>query len=236
MRLTAEAGSVSAFHHLRRRILILEAASFSAADKAPPQPLLTHPTLPLSLSLFGSLFAPLDPVNHADHALEAANYVIKLSNCSAPRRRFGRVSASSCLTASLLHFPQVANQFYASFYGCLPLSPRLSFWNRRCGWPTPLAIHLELSGNSWTSCAGGILSDATRCNAARHIIAHPNPWYASQGAWPTAATLCAPEEFKSLCCKIPLSLSTFWVHGNLKIVLSQLILLIETIVFIPFVL
>lgn len=80
------------------------------------------PSLSLSPSLFGSLFAPLDPVNHADHALEAANYVIKLSNCSAPRRRFGRVSASSCFTASLLHFPQVANQFYASFYGCIPLS------------------------------------------------------------------------------------------------------------------
>lgn len=91
-----------------------------------------------------------------------------------------------------------------------PSHPRVYLWNRRCGWPTPLAIHLELSGNSWTSCAGGILSDATRCNAARHIIAHPNPWYASQGAWPTAATLCAPEEFKSLCCKISLSLSTFW--------------------------
>lgn len=120
MRLTAEAGSVSAFHHLRRRILILEAASFSAADEAPPQPLLTL-ILSLSLpSLFRSLSAPLDPVNHADRALEAANYVIKLSNCSAPRRRFGRVSASSCFAASLLHFPQVANQFYASFYGCIP--------------------------------------------------------------------------------------------------------------------
>lgn len=124
MRLTAEAGSVSAFHHLRRRILILEAASFSAADEAPPQPLLTLNSsilpLPPSLSLFRSLSAPLDPVNHADRALEAANYVIKLSNCSAPRRRFGRVSASSCFAASLLHFPQVANQFYASFYGCIP--------------------------------------------------------------------------------------------------------------------
>lgn len=58
-------------------------------------------SLTLSLCLFRSLSAPLDPVNHADHALEAANYVIKLSKCSAPRRRFGRVSASSCFTAAL---------------------------------------------------------------------------------------------------------------------------------------
>lgn len=163
---------MSAFHHLRRRILILEAASFSAADEAPPQPLLTHPTLPLSLSLFGSLFAPLDPVNHADRALEAANYVIKLSNCSAPRRRFGRVSASSCLTASLLHFPQVANQFYASFYGCIPLSSL----------PLSLESPLRLTnsaghsfGTVWQLLDVLGRRHLERRNAARHIIAHPNP-------------------------------------------------------------